>query len=168
MKNLINILVFVSSLSFANTNYSELNEQSREQIKNQMRDKIINKNDDWQKNPYSSEWAKRITHPENCRGKGAWDTKIHDVMTISTNVMGERPDVWLNGKYLEFVNSQCSLSGVYSIRGSTKKSFEQVVDRYFYEKENGRDIGFATYAFIIFFSFIFWTMTKYKPMRFIY
>ncbi|MEV9477559.1 hypothetical protein [Aliarcobacter butzleri] len=124
MKKLINILVFISSLSFANTNYSELNEQSREQ----MRDKITNKND-WQKNPYSSEWAKRITQPENCKGKGSWDGKIHDVITISTNVMEERPDVWLNGKYLEFVNNRCSLSGTYTLRDTTKEDFERIVDR---------------------------------------
>jgi hypothetical protein len=119
MNKLMIAIIFSLSL-FADTDTRELH-----------RNKIINKND-WQLNPYSSEWAKKITQPENCGNKGSLDKKIFDVMTISTNVMQERPDVWLNGKYLEFVNNRCSLSGTYTLRDTTKKDFEKQVDKYFY------------------------------------
>lgn len=83
---------------------------------------------DWQLSPYSSDWAQRIVQPEKCGGKG-WDNKVLDVITISTNVMKEKPNVWLNGKYLEFVNSRCSLDGTYTLRDTTKEDFDKLVNK---------------------------------------
>ena len=111
----------------------------------------------------SKEWGKVVTMPDNC--KNGLDNKLYDIMAISTNVLNQHPKDWLNGKYLEFVNSQCSL---YNFINTTPKSLEKTVDSYFDEKENGNSIGLAEIGFIIAFIFIFWTMTKYRPMRFIY
>ncbi|MFY4797058.1 hypothetical protein ACOTVS_11075 [Aliarcobacter butzleri] len=114
-----------------------------------MRDKIMNK-DDWQLNPYSSEWAKRITQPESCKGKGGIHAKIQDVITISTNVIRERPDVWLNGKYLEFVNSKCSLIGTYTLRDTTKAHFDSTVNDHFKVKNNNKYNSLGAGIFCVF------------------
>jgi len=124
----------------------------------------IETHSDWVlQNPREQEWTKNVTSPEGC--KEDTSGKIRDIVTIGTNVMSEDPAIWLTEKYLEFVNSRCSL---YNFINTTPKSFEKTVDSYFDEKENGNSIGLAEIGFIIAFIFIFWTMTKYRPMRFIY
>lgn len=91
-----------------------------EQIKNKIES-------DWQLNPYSTDWARKITQPKECNG--GWDNKVLDVITISTNIMKEKPDVWLQGKYLEFINSKCSLTSIYTLRNTTKSDFDKLVNR---------------------------------------
>ena len=48
-------------------------------------------------------------------------------MTISTNILNQHPKDWLNGKYLEFVNSRCSLVGTYTLIDTTKEDFNKLV-----------------------------------------
>lgn len=115
MNKLMITIIFSLSL-FANMNENEIN-----------RNKIID-NNDWQLNPYSSEWAKRVIQPKNCDNKGSWDTKIGEIITISSNVMKKNPDIWLKGKYLEFINSQCSLWKFFTLRNTSAEDFEKSVD----------------------------------------
>ena len=73
----------------------------------------------------SKEWGKVVTMPDNC--KSGLDNKLYDIMAISTNILNQHPKDWLNGKYLEFVNSRCSLTGTYILRDTTKEDFEKLV-----------------------------------------
>ena len=81
----------------------------------------------------SKEWGKVVTMPDNC--KSGLDNKLYDIMTISTNVLNQHPKDWLNGKYLEFVNSKCSLVGTYTLRDTTKEDFDKLVNKNFPSKE---------------------------------
>ena len=73
----------------------------------------------------SKEWGKVVTMPDNC--KSGLDNKLYDIMAISTNILNQHPKDWLNGKYLEFVNSKCSLVGTYTLRDTTKEDFDKLV-----------------------------------------
>lgn len=96
--------------------------------------KIIN-NKDWQVNAYDSQWAKKITMPEGC-DNNSWENKIHQVITISSNIMMENPNTWLNEKYLGFINSRCSLIGTYTLRNTTKEDFDKIVDSFYFKESN--------------------------------
>ena len=86
----------------------------------------IETHSDWVlQNPREQEWTKNVTSPEGC--KEDTSGKIRDIVTIGTNVMHEDPAIWLTGKYLEFVNSRCSLTGTYILRDTTKEDFEKLV-----------------------------------------
>ncbi len=133
-------------------------------------DKTIVKYDpnSWQNGHFleRTEWAKKVTQSENC--KLSKEGKLYQIHSIGLNVMKEDPAIWLNGKYLEFFNSQCGLSGPYSLAG-TKKSFEEKVDRYFYEKEHYNFFGdFMTILFwAIFIGFIAFG-SRYYPRGLLY
>jgi len=73
----------------------------------------------------SKEWGKVVTMPDNC--KSGLDNKLYDIMAVSTNILNQHPKDWLNGKYLEFVNSKCSLVGTYTLRDTTKEDFNKLV-----------------------------------------
>ena len=86
----------------------------------------IETHSDWAlQNPRAQEWTKNVTSPKGC--KEDTSGKIRDIVTIGTNVMSEDPAIWLTEKYLEFVNSRCSLTGTYILRDTTKEDFEKLV-----------------------------------------
>ena len=47
-------------------------------------------------------WTERVKMPEEC--KSSFETKLSDITTISLNVLNKKPEDWLQGKYLQYVN----------------------------------------------------------------
>ena len=95
-------------------------------------DKTIVKYDSnsWQNGHFleRTEWAKKVTQSENC--KLSKEGKLYQIHSIGLNVMKEDPAIWLNGKYLEFINSRCNLKETYTIRGTTKEDFDKLVNKH--------------------------------------
>ena len=81
----------------------------------------------------SKEWGKVVTMPDNC--KSGLDNKLYDIMAISTNILNQHPKDWLNGKYLEFINSKCYLSRIIDLRETTTEDFEKIVEKSIAKKE---------------------------------
>ncbi|WP_418187501.1 hypothetical protein ACNSOP_03600 [Aliarcobacter lanthieri] len=103
-------------------------------MKGEQREAWIEIHSNWVlQDPNKQEWAKHVTLTADCK-KDNISGKIKDIVTIGTNVIGEDPAIWLTGKYLEFVNSQCSLSQTYSLRDTTKEDFDKIVDEYLLSK----------------------------------
>ena len=94
-------------------------------------DKTIVKYDpnSWQNGHFleRTEWGKKVTQSENCQLSK--EGKLYQIHSIGLNVMKEDPAIWLNGKYLEFINSRCNLKETYTIRGTTKEDFDKLVNR---------------------------------------
>lgn len=76
------------------------------------------------------EWTKKIIHDKNC--KVSEENKFSEIKTISLNNLNKKPEDWLVGKYLQFVNENCKLS--IGLRTS-KEEFENIVNLYFKNKE---------------------------------
>lgn len=81
----------------------------------------------------SKEWGQVVTMPDNC--KSGLDNKLYDIMAISTNILNQHPKDWLNGKYLEFINSKCYLSRIIDLRETTTEDFEKIVEKSIAKKE---------------------------------
>lgn len=73
----------------------------------------------------SQEWTKKVTEPKNCR-YGAMETKLHVIGNLSVGFMRSHPDNWLNGKYLEYVNSVCDMNLI--IYRMNKNQFDKFID----------------------------------------
>lgn len=136
---------------------------------------IETQGNDWVlQNPAGQEWTKNVTSPEGC--KEDTSGKIRDIITIGTNVMHEDPAIWLNGKYLEFVNGRCSLSGTYTLRDTSKEDFDKLVNKNtlsrdeilkreaIYEKQRKQDDKFNIIIGILFLlSIVAWFLRSDKP-----
>lgn len=61
----------------------------------------------WRNNLFDKNetWINKVTQPDRC--KAGKTNKLNDIAMISKNILNEHPDKWLNGTYLEYVNSQC-------------------------------------------------------------
>lgn len=140
MKKIIFIVTAMAILLFSQENGSNIqsdkNQKSIEELKEQI-EIIKNTDKHWAiQNPKNSEWAKRIKQPENCRSFETLDVKLKDIMAVSRNIINEKPENWLKGKYLEYINSQCGLSFALHYADNSKKGFESIVNDYFNQKEN--------------------------------
>lgn len=99
----------------------------------------INWKSDWKEvgthGNYRAEWTKNIKLPEGCTEteERRWD----EIVLVSTNILQKKPTEWLNGKYLEYVNSSCDIWD--NLRG-TPADFEKRVDG-FLEKNKKQNIS---------------------------
>lgn len=119
MKKLIAILVIFFNINLI----SDTSFIDNEALKNKR-----TSSSNWGVNPYSSEWAKRINLPSDCPKTDSVEEKVYAVSVLSTSVMLEDPNIWLNGKYLEFINKKCNLKGFYSLNSTDRENFEKIVD----------------------------------------
>lgn len=74
---------------------------------------------------YRAEWTKSIKMPEGCN-KGE-ERRLDEIVLVSTNILHKKPTEWLNGKYLEYVNTSCDIWE--GLKG-TPKDFERTVDSF--------------------------------------
>lgn len=81
----------------------------------------------------SNEWEKSVVMPKGCESE--LDNKLRDIMAISENILNKHPKDWLNGKYLEFINSKCYLSRIIDLRETTTEDFEKIVEKSIAKKE---------------------------------
>lgn len=70
------------------------------------------------------EWTKKVIMLNECR-KNELEIKLDSIATISLNILNKKPEEWLNGKYLEYVNRNCKIWA--PLRG-TEKEFDKIVD----------------------------------------
>lgn len=70
-----------------------------------------------------AEWTKLITIPVGC--DSGLESRLDQIVLVSTNILNKKPSEWLNGRYLEYVNKECTIWR--SLRG-TEKDFKSVVD----------------------------------------
>lgn len=74
---------------------------------------------------YKAEWTKKVLMPGGC-SKGV-EQRLDEIVLVSVNILEKKPSEWLNGKYLEYVNSSCDIWD--SLKG-TPTSFEKRVDNF--------------------------------------
>ncbi len=75
----------------------------------------------------SNEWEKSVVMPKGCESE--LDNKLRDIMAISENILNKHPKDWLNGKYLEFINSKCYLFRIIDLKRTTVEDFEKIVEK---------------------------------------
>lgn len=81
----------------------------------------------------SNEWEKSVVMPKGCESE--LNSKLRDIRIISESIFNKHPKDWLNGKYLEFINSKCYLSRIIDLRETTTEDFEKIVEKSIAKKE---------------------------------
>lgn len=81
----------------------------------------------------SNEWEKSVVMPKGCESE--LNSKLRDIRIISESIFNKPPKDWLNGKYLEFINSKCYLSKIIDLRRTTTEDFEKIVEKSIAKKE---------------------------------
>lgn len=85
---------------------------------------------------YRAEWTKSIKMPEGCRESE--ERRLDEIVLVSTNILNTKPTEWLNGKYLEYVNSSCDIWE--NLRG-TPADFEKRVDEFLEKNKKQNNSG---------------------------
>ncbi len=96
---------------------------------------------------YKAEWTKNIKIPEGCTESE--ERRLDKIVLVSTNIIHKKPTEWLEGKYLDYVNSSCDIWD--SLRG-TPEDFEKVVNKHFekkQKKESTNNGGFMAFVLLL-------------------
>lgn len=126
-------------------------------------DGVITNEDMYWRNRISAEthghtramWTERVHMPVGCN-RGV-EERLDDIVLVSLNILNKKPELWLQGKYLEYVNMSCDIWG--SLRGEPK-DFERRVDEFLKQKTikevgNGRKEGFLFMAIFVIFAYFY-------------
>lgn len=115
-------------------------------------DGVITNEDMYWRNRISAEthghsramWTEIVQMPVGCN-RGV-EERLDQIVLVSLNILNKKPEEWLQGKYLKYVNESCDIWG--SLRGEPK-DFERRVDNYFKVSEKDNKVKIKDIPFYI-------------------